>query len=137
MKIRYTALTLLLMAAILVHGQEDPTKKMEGTWLFVKAASGEKDISSDYVFGFLDGKARKMTLQKGGALIYEEEVVSQLNITKATWSVEPNEAGTTYYLNLVVELDGMASTSREKILVADGKKLIFGKRMTYEYVAVK
>ena len=137
MNIRYTAITLLLMVAILVQGQENPTQKMVGTWLFVKAASGQKDVSSDYVFGFLDGKARKMTLQKGGALVYEKEVVSQLNITKATWSVELNEAGTTYYLNLVVELDGMTSKSREKIIEADGQKLIFGKGLTYEYVAVK
>ena len=105
MKIRYGIITMLMTVAVLAYCQEDPTEKMEGTWLFVSAKAGEKDVSSDYVFGLLDGEARKMTLQKGGALIYEDEVVSQLKITKGSWSVELNEAGTTYYLNMETGMD--------------------------------
>ena len=84
MKIRYTISAILIMTAVFTYSQDDPTKNIEGTWLFVSAKADDNDFSSEYVFGFLDDKPRKMTLEEGGALIYEEAVVTGMGITDAT-----------------------------------------------------
>jgi len=114
----------------------NPGSKIVGTWKFVSAMWDNNNVSTDYFFGNMDGIPRTHIFNQDGSITIDPEV-KERGFQSATWVLESDKTtGEPMLIINFVLWDGYVETVENRLLVADGNRLVFGKNIIVEFKRV-